>query len=137
MRPVRWIVPTVAAFLLGISGCGVDQPKPSAATEEVRHPSNEMSLLPKEEPKRREPPKRAAVKHTVGDATRGPVYEDPRRIPRGIEYSEMVRRFGPPTMRVTDSPARTTYSYSKLKMQVQVEIQNGKVVSVTAVNTGF
>ncbi len=136
MRPVKWIVPTVAAFLLGISGCGVEQPKPSAATEEVRHPSNEMNLLPKEEPKH-EAPKRTALKHTAANATRGPVYEDPRRIPRGIEYSEMVRRFGPPTMRVTDSPLRTTYSYSMLKMQVQVEIQNGKVVSVAAVNTGF
>ena len=131
------MVPIVAAFLLGISGCGLDQPKPSAATEEVRHPSNEMNLLPKEEPKHREPPKRARVKQNAANAARGPVYEDPRRIPRGIEYSEMVRRFGPPTMRVTDSPGRTTYSYSKLKMQVQVEIQNGKVVSVAAVNTGF
>ena len=136
MRPVKWIVPTVAAFLLGISGCGLDQPKPSAATEEVRHPSNEMNLLPKEEPKHREPPKRAAVKQNAVNIRR-PVYEDPRRIPRGIEYSEMVRRFGPPTMRVTDSPGRTTYSYSKLKMQVQVEVQNGKVVSVAAMNTGF
>ncbi len=135
MQPVKWIVPMVAALLLGIAGCGVDQPKPSAATEEVRHPSNEMNLLPKEEPKPRK--KLAAGKHTGANTPRGPVYEDPRRIPRGIEYSEMVRRFGPPTMRVTDSPLRTTYSYSMFKMQVQVEIQNGKVVSVAAVNTGF
>ena len=134
MRFVKWTVTMVAALLL--AGCGVDQPKPSAATEEVRHPSNDLSLLPKEEPKH-EPPKRAALKHTAANTPRGPVYEDPRRIPAGIPYSEMVRRFGPPTMRVTDSPGRTTYSYSKLKMQVQVEIQNGKVVSVTAVNTGF
>lgn len=136
MRPVKWMVPTVG-FLLGISGCGLDQPKPPAATEEVRHPSNEMNLLPKEEPKHRERPKPGAVKQGAAKTPRAPVYEDPRRIPAGMQYSEMVRRFGPPTMRVTDSPLRTTYSYSMLKMQVQVEIQNGKVISVAAVNTGF
>lgn len=136
MRPVKWMVPAIAAFLLAGSGCGLDRPKQSAATEEVRHPSNEMNLLPKEEPKH-EPPKRATAKHPAANTSRGPVYEDPRRIPAGIEYREMVRRFGPPTMRVTDSPLRTTYSYSMVKMQVQVEIQNGKVVSVAAVNTGF
>jgi len=135
VRPVKWTVPMVAALLLAVSGCGVDRPKPPAATEEIRHPSNEMNPLPKEEPK--QPPKRAAVKRGAAKTAQGPIYEDPRRIPPGIQYGEMVRRFGLPTMRVTDSPSRTTYSYSKLKMQVQVEVQNGKVVSVAAVNTGF
>jgi hypothetical protein len=54
-----------------------------------------------------------------------------------MDYAEMLRRFGPPTMRINDGPARTTYSYAKLKTQVQVEVRNGKVVSVAAVNTGF
>lgn len=126
----------LTGFLLFGSGCGADRSKRSSAVEEeVRHPSNEMNLLPKEEPKR-EPAKKAAGKQST-KASRGPGFEDARRIPTGIDYGEMVRRFGPPTMRVTDSPSRITYSYAKVKMQVQVEVQNGKVVSVAAVNTGF
>jgi len=87
------------------------------------------------EPPHKEPPKRVAVKRHK--PVRPPVLEDPRKIPTGIEYGEMVRRFGPPNMRVTDSPIRTTFSYSRSKTQVQVEVQNGKVVSVAAINTGF
>ena len=130
---MKYWAPIVAAFLLAASGCGVSQPKP-ADTGEVRHPSNEMNLLPKEEPKKKEAPKTAAAKRKL---PKPPTYEDPRKIPAGINYSEMVRRFGLPSMEVKEGPTRTTYSYSKLKMQVQVEVQNGKVVSVASANTGF
>jgi hypothetical protein len=118
-------------------GCGFDRPKPPVA-EEPRHPPNEMTPLKKEEPERSQPAKAVPVNHRPRKSVpRAPVFEDPRKIPAGIDYKEMVRRFGPPSMRVTDSPARTTFSYSKLKTQVQVEVQNGKVVSVASINTGF
>ena len=134
---MKVLIPILAALLLAASGCGLNPPKrPSPAEEEPRHPSNEMNPLPKEET---EPParsKRVAVRSAPLKPGK-PLYEDPRTIPSGIQYSDMVRRFGPPTMKVTDSPGRTTYSYSKLKTQVQVEVQNGKVVSVVSSNTGF
>lgn len=133
---MKHLVPTLAALLIATSGCGLDQSKkPNPADEEPRHPSNAMNPLPKEEVPNPHP-KKVAIKQAP-PAVRKPLYEDPQKIPSGIQYSEMVRRFGPPTMKVTDSPGRTTYSYSKLKTQVQVEIQNGKVVSVASINTGF
>jgi major membrane immunogen (membrane-anchored lipoprotein) len=135
---MKLMIPTVAALLLLLaSGCGLDdRPKPTAAEEEVRHPSNEMNPLPKEEPKH-EHPKVAAAKQPQPKPHREPAYEDPRKIPAGIEFKEMVRRFGPPTMVIKDGPERTTYSYSKLKTQVQVEVQDGKVVSVGSIETGL
>lgn len=134
---MKAIVPILAVLGLFASGCGLDQPKHTAADEEPRHPSNDMNRLPKEQPKHPEPPKLVAAKQPAAKPHRVPVLEDPRQIPAGIQFSEMVRRFGPPTMWINDGPGRTTYSYSKLKTQVQVEVQNGKVVSVGAINTGF
>lgn len=133
---MKYLAPMVAAVLLTASGCGVDSPRKPVEQGEERHPSNDMNPLPKEEPVPHERPK--AVKRTPAKPPgHTPSFEDPRKIPAGLEYSEMVRRFGTPTMKVTDSPGRTTYSYSKLKTQVQVEVQNGKVVAVAAINTGF
>jgi len=134
---MKLIIPILAALLLLATGCGaLDPSKKTAAEEEPRHPSNQMNVLPKEEPKHREPPKLVAVKQPA-KAQHLPAFEDPRKIPAGIEYSEMVRRFGLPTMRINDGPGRTTYSYSKLKTQVQVEVIDGKVVSVGAIDTGL
>ena len=137
MKCVAWVI--AAAFVLAASGCGIDRPKPQEQAEiEARHPSNEMNPLQKEEPEHHERHKGAAAQRGRAKApARAPAFEDPRTIPSGIQYSDMVRRFGPPTMKVVDSPGRITYSYSKLKTQVQVEVQNGKVVSVAAINTGF
>jgi hypothetical protein len=91
--------------------------------------------------KQPDPPHKQAPKQLAGKrpkpARRPPVLEDPRKIAAGIDYGEMVRRFGPPNMKVIDSPVRTTFSYSRPKTQVQVEVQNGRVVSVAAINTGF
>jgi|SRR5579871_5567805 len=132
---MRYSAPILAALLLAVSGCGVaDKPRPAAEQGEVRHPSNEMNPLPKEEPKHKEPAKVAAAKRMT---PKPPAFEDPQKIPAGINYSEMVRRFGPPNMEVKEGPTRTTYSYSKLKTQVQVEVQNGKVTSVASANTGL
>jgi len=131
---VKFLAVMIAGLLLISSGCGIAPTTRAAApAEEVRHPSNEMVPLKKEEPEHtvaakrppRKPPQRVLA------------FEDPRRIPAGIEYREMLRRFGPPSMKVTDAPSRTTFSYSRLKTQVQVEVQNGKVVSVLSINTGF
>ena len=61
------------------------------------------------------------------------VHPDPRGIPVGISYKEMIRRFGAPSMKVTDAPGKTTLSYSRRKSRVQVEVENGKVISVTPV----
>jgi hypothetical protein len=135
---VKQTAPMVAAFLLFFSGCSkLDRVRPSSETEEVRHPSNEMTIPePPPEPPRSEPRKAvAALKRPVTKPRRAPAFEDPRQIPAGIDYNEMVRRFGPPSMKITDSPSRTTFSYARLGTQVQVELQNGKVTSVAAVNT--
>jgi len=135
---MKGTIPILAALLLLASGCGLDQPKHTAAEEEPRHPSNEMNRLPKEEPKRHEPSKLVAAKRALAKPPRrAPAFEDPKQIPAGIEYGEMLRRFGPPTMGINDGPGRITYAYSKVKTQVQVEVENGKVISVGAIETGF
>ena len=60
------------------------------------------------------------------------VYEDPRLIQAGIEYDEMVRRFGPPSMVVTTAPGVTTLWYSSHDATSQVEVKDCKVTSAPA-----
>ena len=57
-------------------------------------------------------------------------YEDPAQIRAGIEYDEMVRRFGPPSMSMTTEEGKRALSYSSQGGLVQVEVEGGKVVSV-------
>ena len=58
-----------------------------------------------------------------------PVYEDPRQIRAGIEYNELLRRFGPPSMSVTTESGISTLWYSSDRGSFQVEVQNGKVIA--------
>ena len=132
---MKFVAPLAAALLWITAGCGASRAPDPSTSGEVRHPSNEM--IPLKKPAEPEHPKQAAVRPPPPKPHREPAFEDPRQIPAGIEYRDMVRRFGPPSMRVNDGPARTTFSYSKLKTQVQVEVQNGKVVSVTSIDTGL
>jgi hypothetical protein len=58
-----------------------------------------------------------------------PVYEDPRQIQAGMDYDEMLRRFGPPSMSVTEEPGRSTLWYSSNGQNYPVQLQGKKVVS--------
>jgi hypothetical protein len=59
------------------------------------------------------------------------VYEDPEQIPAGIDYEELVRRFGPSSFEVTDSAGITTVSYRSKERSVDVELPDGKVGKVS------
>ncbi len=61
------------------------------------------------------------------------VYEDPERIPTGIGYEDLVRRFGPPSFEVTDGTGKTALSYESKEGSVDLELQNGKVTRVSTV----
>jgi hypothetical protein len=58
-----------------------------------------------------------------------PDYEDPRQIQAGIGYQELVRRFGPPSLQVTDDESSTTLTYLTKTGPVQVQFSDGKVTS--------
>jgi len=57
-------------------------------------------------------------------------FEDPSGIQKGMEYAEMVRRFGPPSLTLTTGPGEETLSYAKKNATVGVTLRNGKVASV-------
>jgi len=56
--------------------------------------------------------------------------EDPAGIEKGMEYAEIVRRFGPPSLTLTTGPGEETLCYAKKKASVDVTMHNGKVASV-------
>lgn len=56
--------------------------------------------------------------------------EDPSGIEKGMEYAEIVRRFGPPSLKLTTGPADETLSYARKNERVGVTLHNGKVASV-------
>jgi hypothetical protein len=57
-------------------------------------------------------------------------YEDAAGIEKGIEYQELVGRFGPPSMEIASGDGAKTMSYVSNSGAVQVEFRDGKVTSV-------
>jgi hypothetical protein len=73
---------------------------------------------------------RTVKKPTLTDE-KAATYEDPHKIQAGIEYDEMIRRFGPPSMSVTTEAGTKAVSYPMRDGLVQVEVDSGKVISVS------
>jgi hypothetical protein len=57
-------------------------------------------------------------------------FEDPSGIQETMGYDEILRRFGPPSAKVTAGPGQETLYYSRKDLAVAVTLQNGKVASV-------
>ena len=68
---------------------------------------------------------------TTSDPPPTVVYENPQQIPVGIGYDELVRRFGPPSMSISAGAGRTTLSYLGHGGAVEVELEGGRVVTVS------
>jgi hypothetical protein len=58
-----------------------------------------------------------------------PNWEDPSGIRTGISYAELVRRFGPPALAITDEDGRTL-TYAGTSGSVQLQVEDGQVTSV-------
>jgi hypothetical protein len=58
-----------------------------------------------------------------------PVYEDPRQIEVGMKYDELIRRFGPPAMAITNGADSRTFTYMSKAGPVQVEYADEKVTA--------
>lgn len=59
-----------------------------------------------------------------------PPLEDPSGIREAMEYSEILHRFGPPSLKLTTGPDEETLSYSRKDLVVNAMLRNGKVASV-------
>jgi hypothetical protein len=62
-----------------------------------------------------------------------PVYEDPAGIEAGLEYKELLRRFGDPDMKTDTGSGASTLLYSSNEKSFEVEVRDGKVVAVKSV----
>ena len=60
-----------------------------------------------------------------------PNYEDAVKIPTGITRDDLLRRFGPPALLVSNGGHSQTLSYLSDSGMVQVELRSGSVVSVS------
>ena len=74
------------------------------------------------------PSAKKAAETPAAQAEKG--FENPQNIQSGIEYDELLRRFGPPSMSVTSESGGRALSYSTKDGLVQVAVENGKVVSI-------
>ena len=140
----QYVTPAALACLLAAGGCSSKQPSDTvsvATSAGSPAPSPAPLAEPAASVAAEVPPpkqKKPAV-HKRGPSTaahRAAPLEDPRRIPHGISYDEMVRRFGPPSIAVTDGPGRSSLSYTGRASRVQVEMQDGRVISVASSATG-
>jgi hypothetical protein len=74
-------------------------------------------------------PASAADTHPATAAV--PVFEDPSHIQAGLEYDELLRRFGPPAISTTSESGKTTLWYSKSARSYPIELKGRKVVLAT------
>lgn len=58
------------------------------------------------------------------------VYEDPAGIKVGMEYAELIRRFGEPSMKITSGTGQQVLSYMTADNTIDVELRGGRVASV-------
>ena len=77
--------------------------------------------------------KTAAVRDPLPPAATppAPTYEDPLQIQKGIASDELLRRFGPPAMQIAGADDLQTMTYIAGGAVVQLELQAGKVISVS------
>jgi hypothetical protein len=76
---------------------------------------------------------------TVSPPSLAVSYEDPAGIKEGMDYAEVVRRFGPPSMKMSSSDAGgEAQCYSRSDRDLDVQLRDGKVVSIgrTSASTG-
>jgi hypothetical protein len=57
-------------------------------------------------------------------------FEDPSGIRDGMEYGEVTKRFGPPSLKLTTGPDQETLCYTKNDTNVDVTVRSGKVAAV-------
>jgi len=57
-------------------------------------------------------------------------YEDPAGIKEGMDYAEVLRRFGPPSMKLATTAEEQTLCYSGADGNVDAQLREGKIVSV-------
>lgn len=77
----------------------------------------------------KQPAKPVTEAVAAGSAAATTAYENPEQIKAGIDYDELVRRFGPPSMSVASGPGTSTLWYSGADGSYQVEVENGKVIA--------
>lgn len=126
--PARGAAKAIAGALENLSkAAGADA---STASSQSTPSSSETRRPAARATRRRPEAKSAKPSDPPAAAPPAPVYEDPRLIQAGMEYDEMVRRFGPPSMLVTTAPGTSTVWYSGRAGSLQVEVTNGKVTAV-------
>ena len=128
--PARNAANAIAGALANLSkAAGADS---SATSSQVTPADSESTRPAARSPRRRTQTKSAKSIEpaaTPPPAAPAPVYEDPRSIRTGMDYDEMVRRFGPPSMMVTAAPGVNTLWYSSRETSYQVEVKDGKVTA--------
>ena len=106
------------------------QPVKTTAPSEtpVAKPANSKSRRPS--PVHKPVAKPAAIPVRVPVSAPAPVYEDSNGVAVGMEREEVMRRFGPPALEVAGEPRKQMLTYVGKAGSEQVEMLDGKVVSV-------
>lgn len=83
-----------------------------------------------------QPESRRATLAPAGTVAKpAPVYEDAGAIQTGMASSELLRRFGPPSLDVTDTENVRTLTYRSKAAVLQLEMKDDKVSRISAMNS--
>lgn len=107
-------------------------PKPLTASAPEATPASAASSAMAPRTARPAPEEPAAALPPITPAPAPAVsYEDPAGIKEGMDYAEVVRRFGPPSMKMSSSDAGgETLCYSRSGRDLDVQLRDGKVISI-------
>jgi hypothetical protein len=74
--------------------------------------------------------KESAGAKPAAPAKPAPIYEDIKKVEVGLEYDELIRRFGPPALEVENVGGGKKLTYSSKAGSTQLEVKDGKVAAV-------
>lgn len=106
-----------------------DTSVPTAASKATTSTSSRTPSRPATRKKTAARPSSGALATPVAAPVPKPTYEDPNQIKVGMDYDELLRRFGPPTIAFAHGPSGKTLSYFSKDGPMQVEFEDGKVTA--------
>ncbi|MGD0000857.1 MAG: hypothetical protein ABSE21_12230 [Bryobacteraceae bacterium] len=57
-------------------------------------------------------------------------YEDPAGIQEGMDYAQLLQRFGPPSMKYSSTAGEQTLCYTRPDHSLDVQLRDGKVAAI-------
>jgi hypothetical protein len=112
VKPLTEIVPGASRGSAAASSASATRATPPAAADGAT-----LALVP-------------STPASASTSTPAVSYEDPAGIQEGMDNAELLRRFGPPSMKYSSTAGEQTLCYTRPDHSLDVQLRDGKVASI-------